>query len=162
MITTREGDKGITKFWGREVEKDNVLMETIGTIDELQSCLGLSKSLVNKKVWKEELSRIQKNLFNINGKLMIQDSWDKDAKEVGFLDERINEMQNQMPTLRGFAIAGENSSEAVLQLSRAICRRVERRVVGLKKEQEVDENILKYFNRLSDYLFLGALEQIKK
>jgi len=161
-ITTREGDNGKSRFFGREVEKDNILMETMGTIDELQSCLGLSKSLIKKKEWQEEIEKIQKNMIDISGVLIIQSEWGKSEEEIKFLDKRIKEMENQMPLMRGFMVVGENTSEAVLNLSRAICRRVERRVVGLKKEQKVDKNILIYFNRLSDYLFLGASEQIKK
>jgi len=161
-ITTKEGDDGKSRFFMREIEKDNILMETMGTIDELQSCLGLSKSLIKKKEWKEEIEKIQKNMIDISGVLIVEGEWKKSEKEIEFLDKRIEEMENQVPTMRGFVVVGENTSEAALNLSRAICRRVERRVVGLKKEQKVDKNILIYFNRLSDYLFLGAVEQIKK
>ena len=161
-ITTKEGDDGKSRFWGREIEKDNILMETVGTIDELQSCLGLSKNLVKEDKWKKEIERIQKNMIDTSGVLMLQDEWKKSEEEMNFLDQRIEEMENQMPAMRSFIVVGENMAEAALNLSRTICRRAERRIYSLGKEQKVDENILKYFNRLSDYLFLGAVEQIKK
>lgn len=163
-ITTKEGDFGISKFLGMAVEKDSTFIQTMGMIDGLQCCLGVSKSFITKENWREEIDRTQKNLIIVSGVLTMRDKWRKGEDELKFLEEKINEMEERTPSplAKGFVVAGENHAEAFLSLSRSFCRIAEEKIVALKKEQHVDGNILKYFNRLSDYLFLGAIEQTKK
>jgi cob(I)alamin adenosyltransferase len=139
MITTKTGDKGQTTCGNQRVDKDDLLVEAVGSIDELQSILELIGA---KKKIVDDLSGIMGELgggvkFKID-RLKI----DKDFNLNKFLKFK--------------------SKKALkLNWARAVCRRVERRVVSLSKNQKVDENILKYFNRLSDYLFLEAVKEEK-
>jgi len=136
MITTKTGDKGQTTCGNQRVDKDDLLVEAVGSIDELQSILeliGAEKKIV------DDLSGIMGELGGgVNFKINYL-GIDKDFNLNKFLKFK--------------------SKKALkLNWARAVCRRVERRVVSLSKNQKVDENILKYFNRLSDYLFIKAVK----
>lgn len=160
MVYTKTGDNGTTTtFKGCCVNKDIPLMEAIGTVDELNSTLGLAISFVQKNPFHKKiidgLYQIQKDLFTVGAVLA------KSEKELGIMnyelrikdfEKRIDEMWGKLSPLKNFILPGGGSMGAILFLARAVCRRAERRVVSLKKYPE----LVKYLNRLSDYLFVSA------
>lgn len=157
MITTKTGDTGKTNCGGRRVDKDDILVETIGEIDELQAVLCLTGSQISD--FRFQIDKIVKDLGVIMGKLggvdsgfMIQES------RIKQFEEEIGENKIHLDKFVVF----KTKKARELNWARTICRRVERKIVGLNRRQKIDENILKYFNRLSDYLFIKALEKNKK
>ncbi len=159
-ITTKKGDDGISRFWGKGISKDSRIMEAMGNIDELNAVIGLVRCELGGTK-NEEIKRIQKNLIGLSGSIVCQSEWDEIGEELQFLEDRIVKMESEMPIVRHFITYGENKIEANFQMARAICRRSERSIVALTKDQKIDKNVLKYINRLSDYLYLEAMEQIK-
>lgn len=153
MITTERGDKGKSYWANKVVDKDSPLLEAVGTIDELQSNLGVVRALLKDEQIKEEILDIQKDMYGISGELACDMPW-KGKDRVNFLTNRVKEVEESLPPLKEFLIPGENSVEAQVNVCRTVARRTERRVVSLNKECELNEEILKYFNRLSDYLFI--------
>ncbi len=164
-IYTRTGDKGKTSlFNGQRISKDNLRIEAIGTIDELNSVIGVVLSEIRnpKSEIRKELIRIQNDLFNIGANLANPEvSSQKLAvsslgKRVKDFERFIDKMTEQMPPLKNFILPGGGKAGAFLHLSRAVCRRVERRIVELNSKEKVDNNIIIYLNRLSDLLFTMA------
>ncbi len=167
-IYTRVGDKGETLFplfknaW---VPKDHIVLEVIGTLDELNSFIGLARSLlpgtenVELRKVKEHLKNIQNTLFRLGSLIVGYGSKARVTDEdVEWLEKAIDEMMDTV-TLEGFIIPGGHPSAAALHVARSVCRRLERRLVSLKRLLPgfIDEVALKYVNRLSDYLFVLAL-----
>lgn len=161
-IYTRTGDKGETSLLGgMKVSKSHVRVEAYGTLDELNSSIGVSLSfLVEEKytVLRKELTKIQNDLIEISSalaspKLYIVAGLDK--RVAGF-EKLIDALSGQMPPLKNFILPGGTKPGALLHLSRAIARRAERRIVALPKSEYIDNNILVYLNRLSDLLFTMA------
>lgn len=145
MITTKTGDKGQTTCGNKRVNKDDLLVEVVGLIDELQAILELVE--VDEKII-DDLSGIMGELGGgvfCKAEFLVDDLGIDSAKQN--LDKFVK-------------FKGRKALE--LNWARTVCRRVERRIVSLSKKQKVDENILKYFNRLSDYLFLEAIKQNKE
>lgn len=145
-ITTKRGDNGETDCGGKRVDKDNSLVETIGEIDELQAVLELIGG--DKKIIKD-LGMIMGELGGIDSRFKR-------------LESRIKQMEKEIKksnsNLDKFIIFKTKKAKE-LNWMRTVCRRVERRVVALSKTQKIDKNILRYFNRLSDYLFVLALKE---
>lgn len=163
-IYTRKGDKGKTSlFKGQRVSKDNLRIEAIGTVDELNSAIGVVIAEISKiknKISniKKELIKIQNDLFNIGANLANPPS-----KYMTYLEKRVKEFEEfidwmtvQMPPLKNFILPGGGKAGAYLHLSRAVSRRAERRVVALNSKTKIDSNIIIYINRLSDLLFTMA------
>ncbi len=156
-IYTRKGDKGETSlFGGKRVKKFSLRVETYGTVDELNSSIGVA--IANVSSIKKELTKIQNDLLHIGSTLA-----NPSAKKLLELEKRvlefeklIDKMTEKMPVLRNFILPGGGKAGSILHLSRTICRRAERRIVELADKEEVDENIIKYLNRLSDLLFTMA------
>jgi cob(I)alamin adenosyltransferase len=150
MITTKKGDEGKSYFLGKIVDKDNPLLEAVGTIDELQAVLELIK--VNKKII-DDLGRIMGELgcgikFPTSN---FQFPIEKMEKEISSKDYKLTKF-----------VKFKEKESLELNWARTVCRRAERRIVTLNKQQKINKDILKYFNRLSDYLFIKSVEQIKK
>jgi len=144
-IKTHKGDDGKSRFLCRIVDKDSPLLEAIGSIDELQAILEM--------VGGEE--RVVDDLGKIMGELGTGKEF-----EIFNLKFLINETEENNFNLDKFVkFKGKKACE--LNWARTVCRRVERRVVTLNKIQKIDQNILKYFNRLSGYLFVKAIESDK-
>ena len=143
MITTKKGDNGKSYFFGKVMDKDSPLIEAIGSIDELQSVLEL--------IGFED--KIIDDLSKIMGELTCNIKFENCNLEIKRMEEKINSVKQNLTKFLKF----KNKKALNLNWARTICRRVERRVVTLNKKQKINNNILKYFNRLSDYLFLGAL-----
>lgn len=163
-IYTKTGDKGMTSLMGgKRVRKDSQRVDSYGTVDELNSVLGVVSSFLtgkNEKVLhvKDEIERIQNDLFDIGSHLA-----DPGADPLSFLPIRvatfekiIDQMTSKLPPLRNFILPSGSHAGAHLHQSRTVTRRVERRLVALSQKEKVDISILIYFNRLSDLLFTMA------
>jgi len=162
-IYTKNGDNGKTSlFGGRRVSKSIVRLEVIGCIDELNALLGL----INAKT-KElpEIQRIQSELLQIGADIAtpysVRSSFQKSiqrlsSKEVQVLEKEIDKFEKELPKLTHFILPGGHEIASILQFARAVARRAERNAVRLEKGAKVNPNVLKYLNRLSDWLFVAA------
>jgi cob(I)alamin adenosyltransferase len=165
-IYTRKGDKGKTSlFNGQRVSKANLRIEVCGTVDELNSLIGISISdLTCPQRGKSQISNVRKELVKIQGDLFeIGSSLVSQGETLQGLRGRVKEFENlidqmtvKMPKLSNFILPGGGKSGAMLHLARTICRRLERRIVELNAKQKIDNNIIIYLNRLSDLLFTMA------
>ncbi|MBR6048978.1 MAG: cob(I)yrinic acid a,c-diamide adenosyltransferase [Bacteroidales bacterium] len=165
MIYTKTGDSGTTSLvGGSRVNKDDVRVEAYGTVDELNSHIGLLAEMLRpiQGGYYDELKAVQHNLFTLQTLLATEDETiyarlpQLAAEEVDILERQIDTISDQLPKLHNFVIAGGNVSGAQCHVCRTVCRRAERCVVTLAREAHVDEVIMRYLNRLSDYLFVLA------
>lgn len=167
MIYTKTGDSGTTSLVGGScVDKDNPRVEAYGTVDELNSHIGLLAELIRHQALAPLsshvplLKTIQVNLFNIQTLLATEDETvyvslpQLGDGEVASLEHSIDTLTDSLPKLKNFVIAGGNVMGAQAHVARTVCRRAERRVVSLNRQSPVDPLILRYLNRLSDYLFV--------
>ncbi|OGH33909.1 MAG: ATP:cob(I)alamin adenosyltransferase [Candidatus Levybacteria bacterium RIFCSPHIGHO2_02_FULL_42_12] len=160
-IYTKTGDKGETSlFGGQRVSKSDVRVESYGTIDELNSAIGIVLSVTNnkQKTIRKELIKIQNDLFEIGSALANPTSKSiRDLeKRVGEFEKLIDELTSSVPPLQNFILPGGGRGGSLLHFARTVCRRAERWTVALSKKEKVDTNILIYLNRLSDLLFTMA------
>ena len=165
MIYTKTGDSGTTSLVdGSHVNKDDVRVEAYGTVDELNSHIGLLAEMLRplQGGYYDELKAVQHNLFTLQTLLATEDA-DIYARlpqlaeeEVDILERQIDTISDQLPKLHNFVIAGGNIAGAQCHVCRTVCRRAERCVVTLSRKVHVDEVIMRYLNRLSDYLFVLA------
>lgn len=155
---SEKGDKGITQGeCSLNVSKDAVFVEALGAIDRFQSKLGWARVVVKEEIENQNLFQIEKDLSEIMGSLYIGGKWKNGDKRLGEIKSEGEKYQNRIGNPDKFLISGENEIEARINICRTDCREAERRVVTLKNEKEekglvLDENILKYFNRLSTFL----------
>ena len=171
-IYTRKGDKGKTSlFGGTRVSKADLRVEAYGTVDELNSVIGVVLSEIqNSKVKNQnykskvesKLTEIQNNLLDIGAMLANPDIRSQKlgvsslSKRVKEFEDFIDEMTDAMPKLSNFILPGGGKTGAILQFARAVSRRAERRVVKLAEKEAIDSNIVMYMNRLSYLLFTMA------
>lgn len=163
-VYTRGGDKGSTSLiGGTRVLKSDIRLEAYGTIDELNSFIGLLISTVPTNNENEFLLRIQHKLFNVGGYLATDQEQTEIVMEckieevdIEFLEKRIDELDETMPKLRAFILPGGSAGAATAHVCRSICRRAERRIIELASASIVDPLLISYINRLSDYLFVLA------
>lgn len=169
MIYTKTGDNGTTSLvGGSRVRKDDDRVEAYGTVDELNSHIGLLAEMMRKKQggYYEELKAVQHNLFTIQTLLATEDETIYSRlpqlieEEVDMLERQIDTINDQLPKLHNFVIAGGNHTGAQCHVCRTVCRRAERRVVSLARQTKIDDTILRYLNRLSDYLFVLARQAV--
>lgn len=163
-IYTKSGDKGTTALiGGARVSKAHIRIEVYGTIDELNAYTGLCKELVTGVHSKEILQEVQDRLFTI-GAVLAQDP-DKKTKmalpdlheeDIALLEKEIDIMMEQLPEMKSFILPGGSVPVAQLHIARCVCRRAERLVIHLSATSPVEPVVLKYLNRLSDYLFVLA------
>ncbi len=161
-IYTKTGDTGETSlFGGKRVSKDDLRIESYGTIDELNSQLGLLITMIQDEQVKDLLFEIQHRLFDIGSVLAVDPT--SDISLPGVRDEDIYKLEHgidaynlELEPLRSFILPGGNEANAHAHICRTICRRAERRVISLAKAESVDQNLIKYLNRLSDYFFVLA------
>jgi len=167
-IYTKTGDKGYTSLGGqRNISKAHLRIDACGTIDELNSFLGFTIAALNEheqldNIVKKTL-RIQQELFDLGVQLLNYPVLGQDlvsivsANDVEILEKEIDEMDSQLPELHNFILPNSSGDEAArLQVSRTICRRLERVLVRLSEFIKVDDMIIIYINRLSDWLFVAA------
>ena len=164
-IYTKTGDGGTTAlFGGGRVPKSHPRVAAYGSVDELNSALGWSIAVVSDASIRERLSRIQHDLFAIGADLARPAPEGRPRPEVPDLPlQRIREMEawmddadGELEPLRDFILPGGTPGAAALHLSRTVCRRAERDVVGLAEGEPVDPGVVRYLNRLSDLLFVLA------
>ncbi len=156
-IYTRTGDKGKTSlFGGKRVSKSSLRVEAYGTIDELNSAIGVAISQMANI--QKELLKIQHDLFSIGAVLANPQGKKTQGLEARATDfERlIDQMTEKLSELRNFILPGGGKTGALLHAARTVCRRAERRIVSLAQKEHVDTAILVYLNRLSDLLFTMA------
>jgi len=154
-IYTRTGDKGKTGLGdGSRVDKDHVRVEAIGDIDELNSVLGLLLSHELPKDIRHSLSDIQQTLFDIGGELSMPGTGALTEEPIAQLEQQLEMYNATLTPLREFILPGSTEASARCHLARAVCRRAERHVVALARDEAVNPNVLSYLNRLSDLLFV--------
>jgi cob(I)alamin adenosyltransferase len=166
-IATRTGDRGKTGLmYGRRVEKFDARVETYGTVDELNSALGLARAHAVLPLVQTELLLIQKQLVALMGELAVapedaeryaKDKYPKLTPEMlQHLDDLVAQIEKEKITFDGWATPGASVASAALDVARTVCRRAERLVARLAVANEVDPLVIQYLNRLSDLLWLMA------
>ncbi|MFZ5965884.1 MAG: cob(I)yrinic acid a,c-diamide adenosyltransferase [Bacillota bacterium] len=160
-IYTKTGDKGKTSLYDlTRIDKDDIRVESYGTIDELNSMLGFARNFVDDHEVVEVIFKIQRELFDVAGELATKDRIRFPEKindsHVSGLEKIIDMYIAKMDKVDKFIIPGSNKASAALHVARTICRRGERRVLTLSKEEEISPILLKYVNRLSDAIYSMA------
>jgi cob(I)alamin adenosyltransferase len=162
-IYTRGGDKGTTSLiGGTRVHKSHLRIEAYGTIDELNAHIGDCRDLLQDEATRKILLEVQDRLFTIGSSLACDPIKepriripDLHASDVQLLEKEIDRMQELLEPLRSFILPGGHTIVSRIHITRCVCRRAERCCVRLELESlEVEEQILVYLNRLSDYLFV--------
>ena len=161
-VYTRTGDTGTTSLTdGSRVQKDSVRLEAYGTLDEFSSFLGeVAASRNTPEELRGQIRIVQNKLFNLGGYLAsppgsgfptgISD------KDVATIESWIDALDEQIPKIRAFILPGGSEDAARAHVARAVCRRAERRIIALSKQEPVEPTVITYINRLSDYLFIAA------
>jgi len=160
-IYTKTGDKGKTSLLsGNRVSKYNLRIESYGTIDELNSFIGLLRSLEIDKPTREILINIQTKLFTIGSILALDENKfnielpEITIADINLLEIEMDKIEAKVPKLTNFILPGGHQTVGYSHVCRSICRRAERIIVKLSEETQIDENIIVYVNRLSDYFFM--------
>lgn len=162
-IYTKTGDDGTTSlFSGGRVSKTHLRVEAYGTIDELNSVLGVARAYRPHTRTDAWLASVQRQLFNLGADLATpldsKADWvvRMDADTVIGLEQAIDEMTTELPELKNFILPGGSLAAANIHVARTVCRRAERIVVQLQDHEPLGDNVLNYLNRLSDFLFTLA------
>jgi len=171
-IYTRTGDKGLTALvGGKRVPKDSLRLEAYGTVDELNSIVGIVRTWLPQDrdklgadfaSYSETLRRIQNELFDVGSELATPPGGEYEGMhkmgegEVKLLEEEIDRMQQELEPLNSFTLPGGGMLNAFLHQARTVCRRAERVCWALKREEEVSDQLIVYVNRLSDHLFVQS------
>jgi len=159
-IYTRTGDTGETSlFGGARVRKDDARIEAYGTIDELNSFLGVVRASWPSSSLDGQLHLIQSDLFDIGAHLASLGTSrfaGPDPARVASLEQSIDAMESELAPLKTFILPGGSLAASQLHVTRTICRRAERLVVALRDEDEATKASITYLNRLSDFLFVAA------
>jgi cob(I)alamin adenosyltransferase len=169
-IYTKTGDKGTTAlFGGTRVPKDHIRIESYGTVDELNSYIGLIRDQEIALHYKNILIEIQDRLFTVgailatppekevmkNGELRLQKLGIK-ISDIELLENEIDTMEEALPPMTHFVLPGGHTTVSYCHITRCICRRAERLAVHLDHNEPIPEIVITYLNRLSDYLFVLA------
>lgn len=160
-IYTKTGDKGKTSlFDGTRVLKNNIRVDTYGTVDELNSTIGVLISFLTQEKIKDLLQTIQKDLLDI-GSYFANPQENISESFALYLEERISEFEktidmysSQLPELRNFVLPGGSTAGAFCHVARTLTRRAERKIITFSQVEKVDDIVIKYFNRLSDLFFM--------
>jgi len=159
-IYTRTGDSGETSlFGGSRIAKNDPRIEAYGTVDELNSFLGIARASWPSSPIDVQLQRVQSDLFDI-GAYLASPGTERfrsvDAKRIKELEQEIDSMEADLQPLKTFIVPGGSPAAAQLHVARTVCRRAERRVVALKDSSAEMQTTTAYLNRLSDFLFVAA------
>lgn len=169
-IYTKTGDTGTTAlFGGTRVSKDHIRIESYGTVDELNSYIGLIRDQDMNAHFKEILIEIQDRLFTVgailatppekevmkNGELRLKNLGIIES-DIELLENEIDVMEDSLPPMTHFILPGGHTTVSYCHIGRCVCRRAERLAVHLNDIEPIDEFVIKYLNRLSDYLFVLA------
>jgi cob(I)alamin adenosyltransferase len=170
-VYTRTGDKGLTRLvGGQKVRKDEPRIESYGTVDELNTVVGLVRMELARSGADEQarswldarVAEIQNDLFNLGSDLATkaEDRWETmrlvEDRDVKRLENEIDEMNGILPPLKDFILPGGGPVSGFLHQGRTVCRRAERRVIGLAADEDINEQAIKFLNRLSDWLFVAS------
>ncbi len=162
-IYTKSGDKGQTSLYDRtRVDKDDIRVEAYGTIDELNSVLGLAVGNIKDEDIKEAITWIQHKLFSVAGELATVKGSDfpdcVSDEDIKKLEEWIDKYIEKMGSKQAFRfiLPGSDMASGALHLARTVCRRAERRMMTLAKNAEISVTVMKFVNRLSDTIFTFA------
>ncbi len=162
-IYTKTGDKGQTSLiGGTKVSKGYIRIHSYGTVDELNSYIGLLRDQQVNESRKDLLKEIQDRLFTIGASLASDPNKSKmkipDLKEedITLLEREIDNMNEELPDLKAFILPGGAIPVSYCHIARCVCRRAERQVIELQEKEFVAELVVMYLNRLSDYLFVLA------
>jgi cob(I)alamin adenosyltransferase len=160
-IYTKTGDEGTTAlFGGKRVSKSDLRIETYGTIDELNSWVGVLRDQEVNRARHDELVEVQDRLFTIGSILAVEPGNTKvkvpalSPDDVAFLEKRIDAMEEKLEPMKVFVLPGGHLSVSFGHVTRTVCRRAERLVISLNTQEPVEPLLLKYLNRLSDYFFV--------
>ncbi|MDD2224937.1 MAG: ATP:cob(I)alamin adenosyltransferase [Candidatus Shapirobacteria bacterium] len=156
---SERGDKGFTSGeCNLSVSKDSPFVEAVGAIDKFQARLGWTRVVIEEKEENEKILQIEKDLNEIMSSLYVGKDWKNGEKRIEEIESDSEEYEKRVKDLNDFLIPGENEVESRINICRTDCREAERRVVTLKwdreekKKEKFDENVLKYFNKLSSFL----------
>lgn len=160
-IYTKTGDKGTTAlFGGKRVSKADLRIETYGTVDELNSYVGLVRDQPANQNRKNILVEIQDRLFTI-GSILATEPGNTKVKipflipeDITVLEKEIDAMDASLPPMKSFVLPGGHQSVSFCHVARTVCRRAERLVIALDAQEKIDALVIQYLNRLSDYLFM--------
>ena len=159
-IYTRTGDAGDTSLiGGARVSKGDMQIEAYGTIDELNSYLGLLRDHKEMKDYSKTIVGIQENLFSIGSLLAVEQGKSFDyipeiaEADIKELEEQIDKMDLELPEMKNFVLPGGHPLVSYCHIARCICRRAERRVISMQEHMSVADHIVIFLNRLSDFLF---------
>ena len=162
-VYTKKGDKGQTGLiGGTRVPKFSLKIEAYGTVDELNSYMGLLRDKSTEKHYKDEIIKIQDCLFTLGSLLAEDKSKSKmqlpEIKEgdIELLECSIDNMDSKLPEMKSFILPGGHETVSFCHIARCVCRRAERLVCQLDENEEQNPLVLAYLNRLSDYLFMFA------
>ncbi len=169
-VYTKTGDTGTTAlFGGTRVPKHHIRIESYGTVDELNSHIGLIRDQEINQLYKNVLIEVQDRLFTVGAILAtppekeVLKSGEKRLKNLGiiesdieFLENEIDTMEESLPPMTHFVLPGGHTTVSYCHIARCVCRRAERLAVHLNDIEPTDELVIKYLNRLSDYLFVLA------
>src|SRR5690554_627315 len=162
-VYTKTGDKGTTALiGGTRVSKDHIRIEAYGTVDELNAYMGLLNDQVAEKNINDWILEIQDRLFTVGSTLATDPNKETKMKlpdllesDIKWLEDKIDEMDDQLPVMKSFVLPGGDIAASTAHIARCVCRRAERICVHMQQNQEfVSEVVLKYLNRLSDFLFV--------
>jgi cob(I)alamin adenosyltransferase len=168
-VYTRAGDDGTTARRGPKVPKDSLRIDAYGTVDELNSVIGVAVALGLHESMREQFFVIQQVLFNLGSDLCILEEEKQrlavpgiEPRHVEQLERWIDGWNDELEPLRSFILPGGDPSSAQLHVARTVCRRAERVVIALSREEPVGAQVIPYLNRLSDLLFVAARYQAKQ
>jgi len=160
-IYTKTGDQGTTAlFGGKRVSKADLRINTYGTVDELNSYMGLLRDQEVNQKRKSVLIEIQDRLFTVGSILATEPGNTKvkipslNENDIQFLEKEIDAMDSSLPPMKFFVLPGGHTSVSFGHVTRTVCRRAERLVIELDAIEKVEPLVIKYLNRLSDYLFM--------
>ena len=167
-IYTKTGDKGQTSLLGgTRVPKHHIRIEAYGTVDELNSWIGLLRDSVTDEHTKTILIDVQDRLFTMGSSLASDPVKSKvkiphlSEDDIVVFEKEIDAMEAELPPMKNFVLPGGHVTVSNCHITRCVCRRAERRVIHLAENEHVDDLVIKYLNRLSDYLFMLARKLTK-
>jgi len=159
-IYTKTGDKGETSLvGGTRVPKTDDRIQAYGTVDELNAWMGVLRDTPDMKTYSQDIIRIQENLFTIGSNLALEEPGKFEIPQLGeedieALEKGIDAMDSELPPMRNFVLPGGHMAVSHCHVARTVCRRAERKTISLSDKVAVDERIIRFLNRLSDFLFV--------
>ncbi len=149
------GDKGETSLFNKRVDKTSSRVSAIGVVDELNSIIGLVRASLNDKQLNDLIEKVQDDLFVV-GSDLANANVKINTDHLQNLEKTSDELEKELKPLNKFILPTGNQAASLLHVARSVCRRAEREIVAASKEEKINEQIIPYINRLSDFLFILA------